>query len=187
MSNLVSILKNVGSAVFAESVPGGAHILKAVNHWLADEDKLPVDASGDSVADAVAKLPPDRQVDIYAQYMQLQSAKLRESHSTVRAMLTEDAKNPHSTRPRIAYQCFQVMAAISLMFTASACWSLVTGNTESLAQLVEMWAFALAVITPFAVVVHAYFGVLRDEHKTKLNAAGGFNNPVSGIMSLFRR
>ena len=51
--------------------------------------------------------------------------------------------------------------------------------------MVEGWQFILAMIAPLVTLLWAYFGVLKTEHKNKLDAANGMSNPsgIAGILS----
>lgn len=48
------------------------------------------------------------------------------------------------------------------------------------------WAFVGVIVAPFIVWIDRYFGILRKERESKLNAANGFNvKSDKGILSLF--
>ena len=55
---------------------------------------------------------------------------------------------------------------------------------EMVETIVNGWPFLLAAIAPLVVLLHAYFGVLKQEHKDRLNAADTKPTTPGGIVGL---
>lgn len=182
---LWDIVKNIGSAVIANAVPGGGLLLGAINGFLPDDKKLPDNATGSDVQSAINQLPPEQQALIMEKEFDVDMTKIRESNQTVRAMLESDAKNPQSTRPYIAKGSFHVIAFSILVIISAWAYGVITGDDIIIKAVVDGWPFVLAAIGPLVVLLHAYFGVLKQEHKNKLDAANGSSTPagLAGILS----
>lgn len=187
---LWDVVKSVGSSVIREVVPGGGILVDAVNEFLPEDKKLPNNATGKDVDDALAALPADQRARIMEKEFDVDITQIRQSNETLRAMLSADAKTKHTTRPYIAKHAFHVLA-FAVIGTISAWWvGVVTGNTDLVGAVTEGWPFVLSVIGPFVVLLRAYFGVLRDEDRNRLDAAGGKSSPagLAGALSgLFKR
>lgn len=177
------ILKKVGASIVREAVPGGGILLDVVNDFLPEDKKLPATATGPEIESAVASLPVDKQAELMGREFDIEETQIRESHSTVRAMLEHDAKNPHSTRPRIALGCFHILATVTLLAVFIWGWGVVTNKPEIVKAVVDGWPFVLAITGTFATVLLRYFGELSREHKQKLTAANG-ESPRSGLGDL---
>ena len=101
-----------------------------------------------------------------------------------KTMLNNESKSNHTTRPKIAYQAFQVVAAIALMIVFGWLYAVVSNDYELVKEIVNGWPFVVGVITPFVAWLNAYFGVLRKEQADRMNAFNG--NPITGLFDLFR-
>ena len=187
--NLWNIIKTVGGGVIREVVPGGGILIDAVNEFLPDDKKLPSNATGGDVNTALQSLPPADQARLLDKEFDVDLAQIRQSHETVRAMLDADAKNPQSTRPRIAMGAFYVVSLA--MIVAISAWGYgVFKAADPLAATSESWPFILSVIGPFVVLLHGYFGVLRSEQRSRLEAASGqagTTGLVGAISGLIKR
>jgi hypothetical protein len=182
--NIWDIVKTVGSGVLA-TMPGGPLVLGAVNALLPDDQKLPETATGQQIGDAVATLPPEARAELLNKEFEVDITQIKESHSTVRVMLESDAKNPHSTRPYIAKHSFHVIAFAVVVAVSIWGYGVWTKDSTLVKAVVDGWPFILAVIGPFVILLRAYFGVLKNEHKNRLDAAGGKSTPsgIAGIIS----
>lgn len=186
---LWDIVKTVGSSVIANAVPGGSLIVEGINALLPDGKKLPVNATGDQVSSAINNLPPEQQVQVLNKEYDVEIEQIKQSHSSLQTMLEANAQSKHTTRPKIAYQAFQVIAFSTISVVSAWCFTVFTGNTEMIDTIERSWLFILGVITPLVTVLHAYFGVLTNESKDRLNAAQGHKvDPVGGLIGkLFKR
>lgn len=183
---LWDVLRSVGSAALQVALPGtGSLIVGAVNELLPDGKKLPAGATGDDLNNAIANLPPEQQASIMEKEFDVSITQIKESNSTVRAMLASDVKNPHSTRPYIAKGAFHVVAFVVVVVVVVWAYGVFSGDEAIVTAVMGGWQFVLAVIGPLVTLLWAYFGVLKQEHKNKLDAAGGLSTPagIAGILS----
>lgn len=182
---LLDIVKTVGSAVVRSAVPGGGLLLDAVNELLPDDKKLPGDATGEQVRSVVESLPPEQRAAIMGKEFDVDITQIRESNETVREMLRSDAANPHTTRPRIALGAFRVVAFAIIVTVGTWAYGVLAGNDTMVTAVVDGWPFVLAVIGPLVTLLWAYFGVLKQEHRQRMEAARGGSTPsgLAGIIS----
>lgn len=185
MSSLWDVVKTVGSQVIANVVPGGSMLMGVVNELLPDDKKLPAGATGDDVQTAINSLPAADRARIMEKEIDVDLTTIRESHSTLRTALEMDAANPHSTRPYIAKHSFHVIAFTTVVTISLWAYGIYKADTAMVDSIVDGWPFLLAAIGPLVVLLHAYFGVLKQEQKNKLDAAGGKSGPsgIAGIIS----
>ena len=182
---LWDILKTVGGAALQVALPGtGSLIVGAVNEFLPDDKKLQAGATGNDINNAIANLPPEQQASIMEKEFDVSITQIKESNSTVRAMLESDAKNPQSTRPKIALQAFYVVAYSNVLAISIWAWAVITSENP-LKNLTDGWPFILAVTGTLVTLLLAYFGILKQEHKNKLDAANGVSTPsgIAGILT----
>ena len=62
--NIWDIVKNVGTGIFSEVVPGGRAILNVVNEFLPSDSKLSESSTVEDVNVAINSLPDDLQVEL---------------------------------------------------------------------------------------------------------------------------
>ena len=183
---LWDIIKTVGSAALQVALPGtGSLIVGAVNELLPDDKKLPAGATGDDLNNAIASLPPEQQASVMEKEFDVEITQIKESNATLRTMLESDAKNPHSTRPKIALEAFYVVAFISILVVSMWAYAILKQDEKLVKVIVDGWPWVLAVIGPFVGWLNNYFGTLKQEHKNKLDAANGSSTPagIAGILS----
>ena len=181
--NLGDILKTVGSGLISTLVPGGSAIIAGINMLLPDDKKLPDNATGEQTKSAIDSLPVEQRASVLEKQYDVKIEQIRQSHSSLQVMLEANSKSTHTTRPKIAYQAFQVIAFSTIAVIASWCFAVVSANVDMIEKIESSWLFVLGVITPLVTVLHAYFGVLRDETKDRFNAAQGHKvDPVSGLI-----
>jgi hypothetical protein len=183
---LWDIVRTVGSAALQVALPGtGSLIVGAVNEFLPQDKKLPAGATGDDIGAAIAHLPAADQALIMEKEFEVEITQIKETNSTLRAMLDSDAKNPHSTRPYIAKGSFHVVAFSIISVISVWSYGVILGDSAMVKEVVGGWPFVIAVIGPLVTLLWAYFGILKQEHKNKLDAANGGSTPagVSGILS----
>lgn len=182
---LWDIVRSVGSSVVREVVPGGGILVDAVNQFLPPGQKLPNDATGQDIGTAVSKLPPEQQAEVMGKEFDVDMARIRQTNETVRAMLEMDTKNPQTTRPYIAKGAFHVIAFAVVLVVATWSFGVFKGDEGIIAAVTQGWPFILSVVGPFVVLLHAYFGVIRTEHKQRLDAAVGRVEPssIAGVLA----
>jgi len=179
------IVKTVGTGIIREVVPGGGLLVGAINEFLPDDKKLPSTATGNDINEAIVGLPTDQRVQILEKEFDVDITQIKESNATVRTMLEADARNPQSTRPYIAKGAFNTVAFVVVVAVSAWSYGVFTGDTDMVDTVVNGWQFILAAIAPLVTLLWAYFGVLKTEHKNKLDAANGVStqSAVSGILS----
>ncbi len=161
--SLLDIARKAGAAIIRDVVPGGALIIDTINAVLPPDKQLPPDATGDSLAARLSQL-------------ELQA-------STTVAMLNAEAQSTHTTRPRIALGAFHVVATVTLVVVSMWAVAIMRGDVKMLSAITEGWEFVLAAIVPFVGWLNQYFGILRDEHRNRLDAANG-SIPARGLAGL---
>ena len=183
--NLWDIVKTVGAGVVTATVPGGGAIVGAVNALLPDEKKLPETATGDQIRGAISSLPPEKQVEVMNKQFDVDITQITESGSTLRAMLEQDVKNPHSTRPYIAKRAFQLLALISAAIIVGWLYAVLVKDGGLVESIVGGWPFVAAIVAPFVALLRSYFGILKTENRDRLEAAGGNIRPagITGLIS----
>jgi len=188
---LWDIVKTIGSAAIQTALPGtGSLIVGAVNAMLPDDKKLPESATGQQITSAISTLPPEQQAEVMNKQYDVTIEDIRQSHSTLRAMLESEAKSPQSTRPYIAKGSFHVVSFAIIIAISVWAFGVATSDDGIIKTVVDGWPFILVVIAPLVVLLHTYFGVLKKEHKDRLDAANGAANPagiVGLVSSLFKK
>lgn len=181
--NLLNIIKNVGVNVIRDAVPGGGLIINTINDFLPAGKKLDSNATGSDINSAIESLPHEQRAALLGKEFDVDITQIKESNATVRAMLEADTRNPHTTRPYVVKHSFHIVAFISIAIIAMWVYGVGSGNTAMVKAVMNGWPFVAAIISPFVILLRAYFGVLKNEHKNKLDAAGGASTP-SGVIGL---
>lgn len=171
--NLGKVLLGIGSSVVSTAFPGAGAVIGFVNDMLPDDKKLPKESTGNEVMAAIDGLPADQRSAILSKRLDIEITELKESGSTLRTMLESDASHPQTTRPKIAWQAFQIIAFVSILIVSMWAYGVGTKNTEMVRAVTDGWPFVAAILTPFVTLLLGYFGVLNAEHKNKLSAASG--------------
>mgnify|MGYP001139236814 FL=1 len=187
---LMDILKTVGGGLISTMVPGGPAIVSMLNEVLPGDKQLPETATGAQAQAAISKLPPTEQAAVMSKEYDVDITQIKQSNETLRTMLESDAANPQSTRPYIAKHSFHVLALVTLTVIAAWAYGVFTAKAEIVKAVMGGWPFVLAVVAPFVALLRAYFGMLKAEHKNKLDAAAGAPQPsgLSAVVSsLFKR
>ena len=180
--DILSIAKSVGGAALNMVMPGaGTAVVGLVNEFLPDNKKLPSSATGHDVQHAVASLPPDQRAAIMSRQIDVDLAEVNRAADVQRAMLMSDATTPHTTRPKIVYQSFQIVAAISMIVISLWAYAVSTGQTDLVKAVMDGWPFVLGVIGPFVALLRSYFGILKVEHSNKIASITGAPQPVPGM------
>jgi hypothetical protein len=185
---LLDIVKTIGTGIIREAVPSGGLIIDIVNSFLPDDKKLPGNASGAQVEEAVASLPPEQRARIQEKEIDVDLTLIKERHSTVRAMLEADYKNPQTTRPYIAKGAFLVIAACTLAVVATWCGGVWLNRPEIVNAAAESGDMLFYLLGPLVTLLWAYFGILKQEHSKRLDTASGSpSQPKSLLSALFNR
>jgi len=182
--NLWKIAESVGAGIISAVVPGGGAILGVVNALLPDDKKLSATATGHQVTAAVNSLPPAEQAQLRLKEFDVTLEQIRQDGDTLRAMLTADATMPHTTRPYIAKGSFIVVAFSIIAVVSLWVVSVFNESTATIKAVTDGWPFILAVLAPLVTLLHAYFGVLKHEHRNKLDAANGTPTAATGLAGI---
>jgi len=183
--NIWDIAKTVGAGALNLVVPGaGSAILGVVNEFLPANKQLSADATGHDVSNAIQSLPADQRAAVMEKQFDVDITQIKESNSTLRVMLESDVKNPHSTRPYIAKGAFLVVAFSIIVIISLWAVSVFNNDVSTVTAVVDGWPFVLAVMAPLVTLLYAYFGVLKNEHKNKLDAASGAATAPAGIAGI---
>lgn len=179
------ILKNVGTSIIRNVVPGGGMIVDVVNDLLPDDKKLPQDATGSQITDAINSLPPDQRARVMEKELDVDIEYIQQTYTTNRAMLEAESKSQHTTRPYIAKGSFHVTSFTILAAVGMWSYGVASGNDDMVKTVMDGWPFILSVIGPLVSLLWAYFGILKKESKDRLDAATGNNAPrgVAGLIS----
>lgn len=181
---LWDIVRNVGTGIIRNVVPGGGMIIDVVNELLPDDKKLGQNATGADIDLAIASMPPDIRARILEKEFDVDITRIQESNATLRVMLESDTKNPQTTRPYIAKQAFHVIAFAIIVTVSMWAYAVLTDNQVMVETVSSGWPFILSVIGPFVTLLWAYFGILRQEHKARLAAADNKPAAPAGITGL---
>ncbi len=180
---LWDIIKTVGTGLISATVPGAGLLISAVNEMLPKDKQLPATATGTDIQKVIHSLPPGQQAQLMEKEFDVDITEIKETNSTLRVMLESDTKNPHTTRPYIAKGSFLVIAFTIVVTISMWAYGILKADATLVKAVMDGWPFILAVIGPLVTLLWAYFGVLKNEHRDRLNAASGQNKP-SGIAGL---
>lgn len=184
---LLKILKTVGSGIIKTMIPGSG-IIDTVNALLPDSKKLSESATGNDVEKAIAGLSPEARAQVLSKQFDVDITNIEQSNETLRAMLEHDAANPQSTRPKIAYQAFQVIAVTVIVTVSMWAYAVVTENTEMVETIMDGWPFIVGVTSVLSTVLLRYFGSLDKEHQNKAKLAGAdIQTGLSGLIGMFKK
>lgn len=181
--DILSIAKSIGIGVFEQVVPAGSTILKSVNSMLPDDMKFIGNETGVEIAERIQSLPPELQHELELKEFDVKIEQLRQSHDTLRVMLAQDAVTPQSTRPKIALGAFRVVSGLSVLYMLMFSWAVIAGKTDMVDSVVSGWPLVVAIVAPFVLWLNAYFGIIKQETESKLNAMNGKNTGTESIIS----
>lgn len=176
--DILDIAKTVGLGVFKSVVPQGGLILDSINAILPVDYKFLDSDTGSDIARKLQAMPPELQQQIMIKEFDVRIEQIKQEHDTARTMLIQDALNPHSTRPRIAWWSFMLVATVSLMVVSGWLYAVLMRDEKLVTEIVGGWGFISVIIFPFIIWLNRYFGVLRQEMADKLNSANGM---VAGL------
>lgn len=182
--NIKDILR--GAATVAGTLhPGIGAAIGLVNSFLPRDEWLPESATGAQVEAAANTLSPAERARVFEHEIELQVAEVKEGNETLRTMLAADATSTHTTRPQIALGSFRVVAFAIVVVVSAWAYGVLAGKPGVVKAVVEGWPFVLAVLGPPVTLLLAYFGVLKHEHRQRMNAARGESTPsgLGGILS----
>jgi hypothetical protein len=106
--------------------------------------------------------------------------QIKESNATLRATIEAESRSKHTTRPKIAWGAFQVVAFTSVVPVTIWAYAVIADKVKMVMAVMDGGSFILMMTAPLATLLLAYFGILQQEHKNRLNAATG--NKSSGMI-----
>ena len=179
--NIFDIAKTAGGAILTTLFPAAAPVIGLVNSFLDDDDKIPMNATGEQVQGALGKLPPEKYAEIASKKIDLQIADSN-NFVKVQGHLAESDSKGSSTRPKIALIfAWQIVITCNVVCGAVA-YSIAMGDKSVVEVLNQVWPIMLAFIGPMTTVIYQYFGKRTQEKKERLHAAMG-TQPVQGVLS----
>lgn len=178
--NITEILKAAGTTALSVAFPGVAPaVIGAVNAFLPSEEKLPVTATGEEVDARLMTLPEADRSRVYELEFELAMLNVKESHETLRTMLEFEGNNQQSTRPKIAYQSFQVVGTCSILLSAAIAYQIIQGDVD----ITSLALVILSILAPFFVLLKAYFGILQEEKESLHQLGDGVERPKTRLLS----
>lgn len=178
--DLWNIAKTVGTAVFANAVPGGAAMLGVVNAFLPDDNKLPKNATGADVDKAVSCLTAEQKAELLSKQYDVKLAEIKQGNETLRAMFVAPG---HKTRAKIALMVAYLLTLIGAAFAACYMYAAFTHDAILIIELNNAGVAIGTLTAPLVMVLSRYFGVLAKESSDAQNASNNFQN-TSGLASL---
>jgi hypothetical protein len=173
---LKTILKAVGGRILRE-IPAVGAIMDVVED-ITGKPVAPTDTGDDMLARLNAS------PEVLEKQFDIKLAEIEQQNETLRAMLAAEAESKHTTRPRIAFGSFVLLAIVTVAIVTGWLYAVFT-STDPLTNLVNGWPFVATLLAPFVTVLLAYFGKLTTEHKNRLDSAHGATNAggVAGIIN----
>jgi len=164
-SAIFDSIKGPLASVAASLIPGGPLILGAVNALLPDDKKLPQDATGSQIADAVESLPPEQRASLMEKRIDLQIAREEGWTDRYKAMTAADGQ---STRPRIALMMAWAVVSVIGLFTVAIAYQTAQNGLSGLSDAAEAWPLIAALLGIPSGLLGKYFGELRREQAQRL-------------------
>lgn len=172
------ILKTAGKRLLRE-VPGIDAVLDIVED-LTGED---IDRDKETASDLMGRiqnLPPT----VQAHVLNLETETVKQQGETLRTMLLAEKSSTHTTRPKIAWGAFVVVATVTLVISLTWAFSVIAGKIDMTETIMDGWPFIVGLLAPFVTWLNNYFGMLKAEHQNRLDAAQGFGTRRTGVAGL---
>ena len=187
--NIFDILKTVGTGILKQVFPAAGAVIEVVNGFLGDDDKLPSDATGDQIENAIKSLPPDAQKEILSKRLDVKMAEITEWTKVVGSLADAD-KSGNSTRPWIAKLMAVSVFLTVVGFLMGYVYAVASGNVDILDSIGDSWEIMVAVLATPTALLRSYFGLRTEEKKARYASATGQSH-ISGIAgmigSIFRK
>jgi hypothetical protein len=182
--NLLSILSKVGGSILADVIPGGNSILKVVNGFLSDDDKLPEKSTGADIKAAISKLSPEYQAELLSKQFDVEITEIKE-HTKVIAALGEVDKTGNSTRPFIALMMAWVVAFAIIGLIIMLGMAINSKDSAAVIAIGNNWPLVLALLGIPSGLLRSYFGMRTKEKQQKYHAVSN-TEPKSMITDLVK-
>lgn len=96
---LFDIIKKTGSSIIRDVVPGGGILIDAVNTLLPKDRRLPTNASGRDIENAVQDLPPEQRAALLERQFDVDEALIKARSETIVAEASNEQFLPSNWRP----------------------------------------------------------------------------------------
>ena len=186
---LSDILIKAGSTILKTLIPGSGLLIDSVNAFLPEDKKLPNDATGTQVADAVNTLPPDQRVLVLMKEYDVEIAEIT-SWTQVQSSLAEADKSGASTRPKIALMMAKIVSFVVVAYSSALIIAIILDRVSMITSLSNTWPLMLAIIATPTLLLRAYFGMRSKEKENRYNVAMGQSiqpSFLTGLLSNFGR
>jgi len=186
---LSDILIKAGSTILKTLIPGSGLLIDSVNAFLPKDKKLPNDATGIQVADAVNTLPPDQRVLVLMKEYDVEIVEIN-SWTQVQSSLAEADKSGASTRPKIALMMAKIVSFVVVAYSSALIIAIILDRVSMITSLSNTWPLMLAIIATPTLLLRAYFGMRSKEKENRYNVATGQSiQPgfLKGLLSTFGR
>jgi len=183
--NFGSILKKVGTSIIKNVIPGGEFAIDMVNKFLSEDKKLPPNATGEQVSQAIQLLPPEIQAQILSKEYDVQIAEIN-AWERIQGHLADADRAGSSTRPKISLMFAHVVSFVMIAFSSALVIQVYMGK----AKIEEAWPLALALIAPAVELLRYYFGKRSNEKEERYHVATGVPAKagiMENIVNLIRR
>ena len=167
--NLLSILGKVGSSILADVIPGGNTILKVVNGFLSDKDKLTEKSTGAEIQGAISKMPANFQAELLDKQFDVEIVAIQE-HTKVITALGEVDKTGNSTRPFIALMMAWVVSFAIVGLIIMLGIAINGKDSETVIAIGNNWPLVTALLGIPSGLLRAYFGMRTKEKQQKYQA-----------------
>ena len=186
---LSDILIKAGSTILKTLIPGSGLLIDSVNAFLPEDKKLPNDATGTQVSDAINTLPPDQRVLVLMKEYDVEIAEIS-SWTQVQSSLAEADKSGASTRPKIALMMAKIVSFVVVAYSSALIIAIILDRVSMITSLSNTWPLMLAIIATPTLLLRAYFGMRSKEKENRYNVATGQSiQPgfLTGLLSNFGR
>lgn len=178
------ILKTTAGLAGALNPAVGAAV-QLFNALAPKDQQIPADASRDSLALAIERLPPETRERLLEHDLEVQLAevdawaRIQQSHSEA------DAANA-STRPLIAVMMAGVVAVSIVPISLALAYAVVINNTQMVGFIDNAVLPLLALIGTPTLLLRAYFGMRTKEKQARYAASVGQEVNPSVVSTLLR-
>jgi len=159
-----------GVVAYANPALGAA--VAAINAFLPESDKIPMNANGEQVENVLGTLPSNQQLQLLEKEIDLEIRKA-ETWADIQKTHSETDAAGASTRPFIALlMAFTVCASI-LPISFALAWAIL-GNDYETIKIIDaaVWPLLALIGTPI-VLLRAHFGMRTEEKKARYAASVG--------------
>jgi len=182
--NLLKILGKVGASVLADVIPGGNTILNVVNGFLSDDDKLPTNATGAQIQDAISTMPVNLQAELMTKEFDVEITEIKEHTNVIKALGEVDSTG-NSTRPEIAKMMATIVSFAVIVLVSVLAVAVYSSDKDTIKSIGEAWPLVVAILGTPTALLRMYFGLRTKEKQQKYQAVSN-TQPSSNIVELIK-